>query len=200
MIRYLSAILVLLCINNLQAQSQYFQQEVNYKIEVKLDDIKNTLDAKESIIYKNNSPDELKELWFHIWPNAYSDRNTALNKQKLENGSTKLYFATDAERGFIDSLNFNVNGTVIKWEFHPEWKDVCKLILNENLKPGSSITISTPFHVKIPSAKFSRLGFIGQAYYITQWYPKPAVYDNKGWHAMPYLDQENFIPSLVLLK
>ena len=52
--------------------------------------------------------------------------------------------------------------------------------------------MSTPFHVKIPSGEFSRLGHIGQSYQITQWYPKPAVYDSKGWHEMPYLDQGEF--------
>ncbi len=60
------------------------------------------------------------------------------------------------------------------------------------LAPGERITITTPFHVKIPSARFSRLGRSGQAYYITQWFPKPAVYDREGWHAMPYLTQGEF--------
>ena len=27
---------------------------------------------------------------------------------------------------------------------------------------------------------------------MTQWYPKPAVYDHEGWHPMPYLDQGEF--------
>ncbi|MEI8137765.1 MAG: M1 family metallopeptidase, partial [Bacteroidota bacterium] len=55
-----------------------------------------------------------------------------------------------------------------------------------------SALITTPFFVKIPDAKFSRLGHDGQAYFITQWYPKPAVYDITGWHQMPYLDQGEF--------
>ena len=139
-------IVSLFCANNLFAQKAYFQQEVNYKIQVKLDDVHNALDAAETIIYKNNSSDELNELWFHIWPNAYSDRTTALAKQKLENGSSKLYFATEEEKGFIDSMNFVVNGKEVKMQLHPKYIDVCKLILNETIKPGASITITTPFH------------------------------------------------------
>jgi hypothetical protein len=48
-----------------------------------------------------------------------------------------------------------------------------------------------PFWLKIP-ASFSRLGHVGTSYQITQWYPKLAVYDRKGWHPMPYLDQGEF--------
>ena len=59
------------------------------------------------------------------------------------------------------------------------------------LLPGQSAKITTPFHEKIPF-NFSRGGYVENTYQITQWYPKPAVYDNKGWHPMPYLDQGEF--------
>ena len=58
--------------------------------------------------------------------------------------------------------------------------------------PGATIKITTPFRVKIPSSSISRLGHTGQAYGISQWYPKPAVYDKFGWHAMPYLNIGEF--------
>jgi hypothetical protein len=51
--------------------------------------------------------------------------------------------------------------------------------------------IETPFHLKLPE-NISRGGYAGQSIQATQWYPKPAVYDKKGWHAMPYLDQGEF--------
>jgi hypothetical protein len=51
--------------------------------------------------------------------------------------------------------------------------------------------IATPFRVKLPVV-FSRNGHTGQAYYISQWFPKPAVYDSKGWHPISYLDQGEF--------
>ncbi|MBK7963909.1 MAG: hypothetical protein IPK10_00360 [Bacteroidetes bacterium] len=87
----------------------YFQQEVNYKINVSLNDKKHTLRASIEIEYINRSSDTLSEIWFHLWPNAYKDRNSALCKQMLENGDASLYFAKESERGFIDSLHFTAN-------------------------------------------------------------------------------------------
>lgn len=170
----------------------YFQQQVNYNINVELDDKNHTLKGIEYIDYFNNSPNDLEFIWFHIWPNAYKNNTTALAQQKIEDGNTELHFATEEERGYINGLDFKVNGEIVKWDYHPEHIDICKLFLNKPLRAGQSIRISTPFFVKIPNAKFSRLGHVGQSYMITQWYPKPAVYDKKGWHPIPYLDQGEF--------
>jgi hypothetical protein len=174
------------------AQQNYFQQEVNYTIDVTLNDATHELSAFEKIQYINSSKSTLDFIYFHLWPNAYKNNETALAKQLIESGETEMHFAKPNELGYIDSLNFMVNGQSIKWEFDKEHIDICKLILNTPIKPGDSITITTPFHVKLPSAKISRLGHIGQAYAITQWYPKPAVYDREGWHQMPYLNQGEF--------
>ena len=178
--------------NLVVSQQNYFQQRVDYKLDVNLNDENHSLRAYEEINYVNNSPQALDTIYFHLWPNAYKNNSTALAKQMLWQGKTTLYYSKVEERGFIDSLDFKVNGKPVKWEYDKEHIDICKLILNGSLQPSDSITISTPFFLKIPDAKFSRLGHTGQAYYMTQWYPKPAVFDNKGWHQMPYLDQGEF--------
>ena len=170
----------------------YFQQEVNYIIDVNLNDKSHTLNGYIEIEYTNNSKDKLDVLWFHLWPNAYKNNSTALAQQKLEDGDTKLYYSTESERGYIDSIEFKVNGELVNWEYHKEYIDICKVQLKKALQPKETITITTPFFVKIPDAKFSRLGHVEQSYMITQWYPKPAVYDNNGWHVMPYVDQGEF--------
>lgn len=175
----------------LKAQD-YFQQDVKYNIHVKLNDVKHELSAFESIEYTNNSPVELTFLYFHLWPNAYKNNSTALARQLLENGNTFFYYADDSLKGFIDSMDFKVNDKSVKWEFDGQNIDICKLMLNEPLKQGQTITITTPFHVKIPDSRISRLGHEGQSYQISQWYPKPAVYDINGWNAMPYLNQGEF--------
>jgi hypothetical protein len=171
---------------------EYFQQEVNYKINVTLNDRRNELDAFISVEYINNSPDTLGFLYFHLWPNAYSNNNTGLAKEILRrDGKTKL-FGDPELRGLIDSLNFNIQGSPVRWNLLPDTSDICKIILNEPIRPGDTILITTPFHVVIPKGITSRLGHIGESYQISQWYPKPAVYDRNGWHQMPYLDQGEF--------
>src|SRR5882757_5963348 len=87
------------------AQKAYFQQDVAYDIKVSLDDKKDELNAFETIVYKNNSPDDLTFIYMHLWPNGYKDNSTPLGQQLKENGSLFFYYAKDKDRGFIDSLD-----------------------------------------------------------------------------------------------
>lgn len=175
-----------------QPTTEYFQQKVDYSIDVMLDDVKHMLHASETITYTNRSTDALDTLWIHLYPNAYKQKGTALSTQQSLHGDLDLWFAKDEDRGFIDSLDFRVNGAPISWGLDEKHIDIAWLKLSEALAPSASVSITTPFRVKIPDARFSRLGHTGQAYYITQWYPKAAVYDREGWHAIPYLDQGEF--------
>ena len=170
----------------------YFQQQVDYTITVRLDDEAHMLHAQESFVYTNNSTIALDTLWMHLWPNAYRDRETALCDQLDRMGDLDLHFASEEQRGYIDSLKFTADGALIAWGLHPKHADIGWIKLASPLAPGRSVTIATPFRVKIPDGKFSRLGHTDQAYYITQWYPKPAVFDGDGWHAMPYLTSGEF--------
>jgi len=171
---------------------EYFQQEVNYNIQVRLDDEQHKLSARIDLEYKNNAPHALNEIWFHLWPNAYSNLNTAFARQAREIGSLDFQFSKAADKGRIDSLNFTVDGKPVSWTYDTSNCDICKIVLNEPILPGTVIRISTPFSVKIPSASFSRFGHSGQSYFISQWYPKPVVYDKDGWHPIPYLNQGEF--------
>ena len=170
----------------------YFQQKVDTYIDVELDDENHILRGFEKMVYHNNSPSDLNKIIIHLWPNAYKNSNTNLAKQKYSDGSTLFKYADSIDLGYIDSLDFKVNGYKVEWEFLNEEIDISEIHLKKPLNPGDSIVITTPFRVKIPSGKFSRLGHIGQSYQITQWFAKPAVFDKNGWHPMSYLDQGEF--------
>ena len=168
-----------------------WQQHVAYTIDVTLNEKEKTLDAFEKLVYTNNSPDTLHFIWVHLWPNAYKNDRTAFSDQLLENGNTNFYFSGKEQKGYINRLDFKADGVTIKTEDHPQHIDIVKLLLAKPLPPKGKVTITTPFHVKLPF-NFSRGGYDGQSFQVTQWYPKPAVYDKDGWHEMPYLDQGEF--------
>lgn len=173
----------------------YFQQRVDTKIEVRLDDKRSFLHGFETFKYTNHSPDTLQYIYVHLWPNAYMNDRTRFSEQQMINRNTAFYFSKPSERGYIDSLDFHVNGQAVTPYSAPGFPDIARLDLPKPLLPGESMEVLTPFRVKIPKV-FSRMGHTGQAYYISQWFPKPAVYDRKGWHPLPYSDQGEFFSEI----
>ena len=115
--------------------ANYFQQKTDYKIDVTLNDVDNTLDGFEIINYTNNSPDTLNFIWFHLWPNAYKNDRTAFSEQLLHLGRTDFYFSNYEQRGYINRLDFKADGVTAQLEDHPLYIDVSKLILPTPLAP-----------------------------------------------------------------
>lgn len=185
-------VIIVFLSGNLFAQQTYWQQQLRYDIKASLNDKDNSISAFETIVYKNNSPSTLNFIWFHIWPNAYKDSSTALIQQ-IKNDKDRTKKMESFGIGYIDSLAFKINNKPAKTEAHsnPQYIDIIKLVLNKPLVPGDSITISTPFHVKLPPY-FSRSGYADGEFMACQWYPKPAVFDKDGWHEFPYLDMGEF--------
>ncbi|MFY8004995.1 MAG: M1 family metallopeptidase, partial [Chitinophagaceae bacterium] len=112
---------------------------------------------------------------------------------------TDFYFSKEEQRGYIAGFAFKINNQPTIYKQHPEWIDAIAVILPEPLMPGATIDITTPFTVKIPYL-FSRMGRVANFYQISQWYPKPAVYDADGWHVMPYLENGEFYSEIGSYK
>lgn len=177
---------------SLMAQSPYWQQDVRYSIQAELNETEKSITAFETVVYRNNSPDTLTFIWYHIWPNAYKHDSTALMIQ-IKNDSTRSAKQIAAGRGSIEGLEFKVNGKTASTQAHanPQYIDIIKVELNEPLFPGDSVIVTTPFKVLLPPY-FSRSGHAGTEFMACQWYPKPAVFDQAGWHEFPYLDMGEF--------
>jgi hypothetical protein len=172
-------------------QQAYWQQDLQYTIDVTLDDKHHTLKGFLNLNYTNNSPDKLDYIYFHLWTNGYKNENTAYAKQVFRDKEGKKTWKLLKDNGYIDSLRFSVEGISAAIEADPLNIDVIKVLLPQPLEAGKTINIQTPFFVKLPTY-VSRMGHLGQSYMVCQWYPKPAVYDRKGWHAFPYLEQGEF--------
>ncbi len=169
----------------------YWQQEVHYNIAVTLHDSDNTLTASERLLYINHSPDTLSGIWMHLWPNGYRNDKTALARERIQSHHTRFLKTAAEKRGWLDLNEVRVGAESLTWRTKGDSIDIAWFQLPKPLAPGDSVTINMRFLVKIPELT-SRLGHIGQHYEITQWYPKPAVYDAGGWHPIPYRNWGEF--------
>src|SRR5690606_27500330 len=98
--------------------------------------------------------------------------------------------------GYLRLLDSKINAKEVSVSYIDAYKEMARIPLAEPLQPGESLLFTCSYVLKLPPANLSRLGVEknadSKAYMITQWYPKPAVYDKNGWHIMPYLSQGEF--------
>jgi hypothetical protein len=170
----------------------FWQQRTKLNIVVNFNPAKNELSSTVGLWYENNSPDTLKFIAFHVWGNAFKDQSSAYAKQLIAHGKDEFYFSQAQDKGYVDSLKFIENG-----QFSNELKfdklnpDIVFVILNKALAPHQSVYLDYSFSYKIPKL-MSRGGFSQDIIALTQWYPKPAVYDFNKWNSIPYLEQGEF--------
>lgn len=169
-------------------RAQPWQQALHYKIDVQLQPDTRTADCMWQLDYTNNSPDSLHSIWLTISPNAWKNDRTAYSEQLLQLRQTDFYFSDEAEKGYITRLSFRVNGKLVTSLPHPAYADVAELPLSEPIPPGASVHLESPYHLKLPRLT-DRFGYTDNMLVFTGWYPRPAVYDEKGWHIMPTLAQ-----------
>jgi hypothetical protein len=180
--RSLTLVLLALCLCPLTLWA--WQQRVAYQIEARLDTLEHVLYANQNLRYFNNSPDTLKFVWFHLYPNAYRDRNTDFARETKEAGDYKFWRSGPDDKGYIELYRVTSEEQPLNYEYGSDITEI-KAALNRPLAPGDSLDIFMDYKVKIPKI-FSRLGHAGVHYEISQWYPKIAVYDSLGWHPDGY--------------
>jgi hypothetical protein len=185
----LSALLLWISLAVIAAEP--FNQRADYLIQATLYPGEKAVSARVEITYTNNSPQALDSIFIHLWPNAYSNYETPLAKQLLENGRLDFHFAKRKDLGYIDSLNFTVQGEQAYYYLLPGQPDVAVVKLPEPIPTNGKVVIATPFKIKLPKL-VSRAGYAGNTFVISQWFPKVAVFNSNGWHPMSYLEQGEF--------
>lgn len=181
--------------SGLSAQDE-FQQDLSYKIDASWSDETEKLSATYELSYTNNSTEELSFILFHVWANAYSNRETEFARQLADQGDRHFYFADEKDLGGYTGLVFKIDNKQVEYRSFEGHADIIKLMLPKPLKPGDSLNINSQYVIDVP-ANFSRMGKQERSLQLTQWYPKPAVFDNEGWHPMPYLNMGEFFSEFA---
>lgn len=163
----------------------YWQQRVEYSISATLDEDVGVLHARATLTYKNNSPDTLWEMFFHQYLNAFrpgskwSAADARENRVRFQNlGPDDIGYERLMQAPIYD-------GTPVLADY-PGAPDstVMHFRLPKPLAPGQSAKIEFVWDAR-PSTVPRRQGRRGRTFDFAQWYPKVAVYDQRGWQPNP---------------
>ena len=172
----------------------YWQQQVDYKMDIDMDVNTYQYKGKQELVYTNNSPDVLDKVFYHLYFNAFQPGSEmdvrSLNlpdpDQRVKDRISKL---KPNEIGYINVNSLKQNGEAVS---HETIGTVLKVSLNKPILPGESVTFSMDFVAQVPVQirRSGRNNGEGVALSMAQWYPKLAEYDFEGWHADPYIGRE----------
>lgn len=179
-------------------EETYWQNEVAYQIEVSLNTEDHQMKGREKLAYINRSPDTLKKAYFHLYFNAFQpnsmmdvrQRNLPDPDKRIGERIQKL---DQDEQGFHKVLGVQMNGQRTNYEVQ---QTILTVLLPEAIAPGDTAQFELQFESQVPLQirRSGRDNKEGIDYTMTQWYPKIAEYDEKGWHPNPYVAREFYAP------
>jgi len=186
-------LLVILLPTLLTAQVKMFDQPLspriaNYKIDCSLDVEKKLITGTETLNWRNTSEDEIDELRFHLYMNAFRDINSTF----FVESETVPYFLDKEEInwGWCKIKKIIFNGKIDltdRYEFiqpddgNKNDRTVISLRLPEMIEPNGEIELEIEFETKLPRI-ISRTGFNENFFFVGQWFPKIGVYENGKWN------------------
>ncbi len=169
----------------LAGMAQRPSQEVRYHIQATLNANTKSIDGQWEAVYVNHADSALHSIWIMLYPNAFASDRTNYSEELLRWGNTKYYFGKEEERGWIDSLNFTVDGANIVLEKSQGKIEAIQLKLEKPLQSGDSVHIATTFFTQIPY-NFENNGYKENDFVLDVWCPLIAELGNSGWYLKPY--------------
>lgn len=177
-----------------KAQDFRWQQRVEYNMSVQLDVNTHRMTGTQRLVYHNNSPDTLRKVYYLLFFNAFQpgslmdvrSRTIQDPDPRVKDRISKL---KDDEIGFQHIQSLKHDGKPVAYSIDGT---IMEVKLDKPILPKAKATFDMQFESQVPlqirrSGRDSREGI---AYSMTQWYPKMAEYDFRGWHAYQYVARE----------
>ena len=168
----------------------YWQNRADYQIDAALDEKSRTITASATIIYRNNSPHTLDQVYLNLEQNLFrpGSRGERLTRPSARFGN-RDFFA-----GGMTITSTSINGAPVTLAVEDT---IGRIDLPAPLTPGGSVSIAIAWSFPIPPYGSDRLGIeqtkAGDTFQVAQWFPSICVFDDvRGWNTLPYLGQGEF--------
>lgn len=203
-------ILVLLFSFSHAQRKGYWQQGVDYKMTIDVDEKQYQYQGEMKLAYRNNSGLELNKVYFHLYFNAFQpgsmmdqrlhhlpdpDRrmlvNTGTKSQPQRQSRISILKPDQIGYQQIKTLTFNGQPTEFKVD-----GTVLEVSLPSPLADGAVGSFEMTWQAQVPEQirRGGRNSREGVALSMTQWYPKMAHFDEFGWHLDEYIAREFVAP------
>ena len=178
----------------LSFSQNYWQQHVEYEMDIVVDVSDFTYDGDQSIIYTNNSNDTIKKVYYHLFfnafkPNSQMDIRSRTIRDPDRRVGSRIVALEEKDYGDISVSALKQDGKDVYYEVN---ETVLLARLNKPLLPGKKTKLSMVFTAQVPLQirRSGKLNKEGVDMTMTQWFPKLAEYDSEGWHPNPYIGRE----------
>ena len=169
-----------------QAESAYWQQEVNYRLDITLENDLKTINGSMEIQYINNSPDALELLYIKAFPNAIRKGSYSDQKRRMMNDYSFASLKPDEEGSLVLIEREDTKSKYIRLE---QDNTIYTVYLSEKLVSGDTLNISFDFRTVLPKPHNLRMGVEQNTTKAAYWYPQVCVYDRRvGWANSQYVN------------
>ncbi|MGM0670032.1 MAG: M1 family metallopeptidase [Gemmatimonadota bacterium] len=180
----------------------YWQQQVDYVIETRLDTVNHVVSGSERITYHNNSPEDLTFLWVQLDQNVRSIRHSrsyqmqgALPEEispafrrfvgltRFDGGHNITRVQLVGPEGALVDADYRINNTVMR------------INLPHALPAGGVMELEIDWNFLVPDQGRGAKERLtdGYIYELAQWFPRMSVFDDvNGWHTDQFLGRGEF--------
>jgi hypothetical protein len=185
---------------------RYWQQKVDYVIDAELDEVNRRIMGRETVTYKNNSPDTLTYVWLQLDQNTFrkdSDANLTKTAPRFEPAPPTPFDGRGPKPPLVDRLTYDTLDallTAMNFEgghnitavqdargralSHTIVKTMMRINLPQPLPPGGTFVFGVHWNYNIHNAKKlgARTGYEpfpkdgNDIFEIALWFPRLAAY------------------------
>lgn len=184
---------------SLNAQQNYWQQKVEYTMNIDFDASNHQFKGTQHLVYYNQSPDTLNKVFYHLYYHAFQPGSSMDMRSRTiadpdRRVGDRIAHLQPNEIGYHKIKKMVVNGTEIS-SFKISGS-ILEVNLAKPILPKSKAVLYMEFESQVPVQirRTGRNSAEGVDYSMTQWYPKICAYDDEGWHANPYIGREFYGP------
>lgn len=188
----------------------YWQQRVDYKMDIDVNEKTFQYTGNMRLNYSNNSSQALSKVYFHLYFNAFQpgsmmdyrlatvsdpDARMVIKQGTAEKpvNISRISTLTPEQIGYQKINSLTVNGQAATYKTDGT---ILEVTLPKAIAAGETAVFNLTWDAQVPEQirRTGRNSKEGVALSMAQWYPKMAHFDDYGWHLDEYVAREFIAP------